>query len=136
MFVAIIIYFLQGSSSSSSFIVISTTYLSPLSLSLSLSLSLFVLITPLMVFAKLCSGCASAMKRSFLVTDGQRWWSDLEICRTAVLPRDVGNSPREGEQKARRIENAEPRVFWSSSFAGVRPAIALSRVTPTSTIYA
>lgn len=132
MFIAIIICFLQGSPSSSSFIVISTTYLSPISL----SLPLFVLITPLMVFAKLCSGCASAMKRSFLVTDGQRWWSDLEICRTAVLPRDVGNSPREGEQKARRIENAEPRVFWSSSFAGVRPAIALSRVTPTSTIYA
>lgn len=132
MFIAIIICFLQGSPSSSSFIVISTTYLPPISL----SLPLFVLITPLMVFAKLCSGCASAMKRSFLVTDGQRWWSDLEICRTAVLPRDVENSPREGEQKARRIENAEPRVFWSSSFAGVRPAIALSRVTPTSTIYA
>lgn len=132
MSIAIIICFLQGSPSSSSFIVISTTYLSRISL----SLPLFVLITPLMVFAKLCNGCASAMKRSFLVTDGQRWWSDLEICRTAVLPRDVGNSPREGEQKARRIENAEPRVFWSSSFAGVRPAIALSRVTPTSTIYA
>lgn len=89
----------------------------PILFLLSHSLSLFLLITSSTLFAKL-----RHWRVSFLMTDGQRWWSDLEICRTPPLPRDVENSLGKEGKKHCAIENAESSVqIHRSLYHGLRP---------------
>lgn len=53
-------------------------------------------------------------ERSFLVTDGERWWSDLEICRTAVLQLGAEKS-RIGACKKQRGSKTLYRGFFEGS---------------------